>query len=196
MPTLDEDKAQLQALGTYLGFPDGADWIQTASGKAFYPLRPRRDDLFLSDIAHGLSNLCRYGGQCRTFYSVAEHSILLSYAVPPSLARWALMHDASEAYLIDVPKPIKPFLPQYKQAEHVLMELIAGRYDLEWPEPALMADYDTRILHNEQAALHPNPPQSWNIPGRPLAGITITGWLPLQARVRFLSRCEELGIHD
>ena len=76
------------------------------------------------------------------------------------------------------------------------MELIAGRYDLEWPEPALMADYDTRILHNEQAALHPNPPQSWNIPGRPLAGITITGWQPLQARVRFLSRCEELGIHD
>ena len=188
------DKAQYAALGSYLGVQDGDDWIQTASGLAFYPLRPRRDDLRLFDIAHGLSNLCRYGGQCRTFYSVAEHSVLLSYAVPPSLARWGLMHDASEAYLIDIPKPLKPFLPQYRDAERRLMEIIAARYELDWPEPETLREYDTRILHNEQAALHPHPPQPWNIPGRPLSGITITEWQPLQARMRFLIRCEELGI--
>ena len=119
---------------------------------------------------------------------------MLSYAVPPSLARWGLMHDASEAYLIDIPKPLKPFLPQYRDAERRLMEIIAARYELDWPEPETLREYDTRILHNEQAALHPHPPQPWNIPGRPLSGITITGWQPLQARMRFLIRCEELGI--
>lgn len=190
------DKAQYAALGVYLGVQSGADWIQTASGRAFYPLRPRPADVCLSDIAHGLSNLCRYGGQCKRFYSVAEHSVLLSYAVPPALARWALMHDASEAYLIDIPRPLKPFLPQYREAERVLMECIAARYGLEWPEPADLHEYDTRILHNEQSVLHPSPPQPWNVPGLPLAGITITGWQPLQARARFLSRCAESGVTD
>jgi hypothetical protein len=190
------DKAQYAAIGAYLGVQNGDDWIQTASGKAFYPLRPRPDDICLTDIAHALGNLCRYGGQCRAFYSVAEHSVLLSYAVPPELAQWALMHDASEAYLIDIPKPLKPFLPQYLDAERRLMELIAARYGLEWPEPETLHEYDTRILHNEQAALHPHPPRPWNIPGQPLAGITITGWPPLMARTRFLGRCQELGIND
>lgn len=188
------DKAQFAALGTYLGVKSGDDWIQTASGDAFYPLRPTLESICLADIAHGLSNLCRYGGQCRRFYSVAEHSVLLSYAVPPSLARWALLHDASEAYLVDIPKPLKPFLPQYREAERRLAELIAARFGLEWPEPIALHTYDTRILHNEQAALHPNPPQPWNVPGSPLEGITITGWLPLQARARFLARATELGI--
>lgn len=188
------DKSQYAAIGAYLAIEPATDWIQTASGKAFYPLRPRSADLCLSDIAHGLSNLCRYGGQCRTFYSVAEHSVLLSYTVPPSLARWALMHDASEAYLIDIPKPLKSAIPQYQDAERRLMEVIAARYNLEWPEPAELHEYDTRILLNEQSVLHPNPPRPWNVPGLPLSGITITGWQPLQARARFLHRCDELGI--
>ena len=173
---------------------DPAAWIQTYSGKAFYPLNPDPTLISLEDIAHGLSNLCRYGGQCRRFYSVAEHSVLLSYVVPDDLARWALMHDASEAYLCDIPKPIKPHLQGYDAIEDRLMEAIADRFGLTCPMPAALKEYDTRILHNEQAALHPNPPQAWNVPGSRLKGITITGWQPLQAKVRFLSRAEDLGI--
>ena len=171
-------------------------WIQTYSGRAFYPLRPQTEDICLIDIAHGLSNLCRYNGQCRMFYSVAEHSMHLSHAVPSHLARWALLHDASEAYLCDIPRPIKPLLPRYQEIERNVMHAIAIRYNLIWPEPEALHEYDTRILLNEQKVLHPNPPKPWNTPGEPLEDVYIRGFDPMYARMFFLDRCEELGIRD
>lgn len=173
---------------------DSTAWMQTYTGRAFYPLNPQPAHVDLEDIAHGLANLCRYGGQCRTFYSVAEHSVLLSYAVPPELARWALMHDASEAYLSDVIRPIKPYLRGYYAIEERVLEAIAVRFDLPWPAPLALKPYDDRILLNEQARLMAPPPMPWNVPGEPLPGISVTGWLPMQAKVRFLTRAAELGL--
>lgn len=126
--------------------------------------------------------------------SVAEHSVLLSYAVPPELARWALMHDASEAYLSDVIRPIKPYLRGYYDIEERVLESIAVRFDLPWPAPLALKPYDDRILLNEQARLMAPPPMPWNVPGEPLPGISVTGWLPMQAKVRFLTRAAELGL--
>jgi uncharacterized protein len=188
----NHDYAQLAALGAVLK-PQGG-WIQTRSGVAFYPLAPVVVDIHLDDIAHALGNLCRYGGHSRTFYSVAEHSVLLSYAVPEDLKRWALLHDASEAFLIDVPSPIKPFLSGYKEIEARLMHAVAARFGLTWPEPDALRDYDRRIVSNERAALHGPAPQPWTDHGEPLPGITITGWMPLQASARFLMRARELGV--
>jgi len=170
------------------------DWIQTVSGVAFTPLAPNAADVRLFDIAHALSNLCRYGGHSSRFYSVAEHSVLLSYAVPPALAPWALLHDAAEAYLVDVPSPIKPLLAGYAAAELRLMEVIAGRFGLPWPEPPELRDYDRRIIVNERAALHGLAPRPWADHGEPLVGITISGWVPLMARSRFLTRAHELEV--
>src|SRR5438128_12538670 len=82
------------------------DWMQTYTGRAFYPLDPRLDDICIEDIAHALSMLCRYGGQCQEFYSVAEHSVLMSYAVNPQHALWALLHDATESYMGDLIRPL------------------------------------------------------------------------------------------
>lgn len=82
-------------------------WIQTFSGRQFFPLEPRVEDVCIEDIAHGLSNLCRYAGHCECFYSVAQHCLLVSRVVPREHALRGLLHDASEAYLIDVPRPIK-----------------------------------------------------------------------------------------
>lgn len=182
----------------------GADdgWIQTASGRAFFPLTPEPADLDLFDIASGLSRQCRYGGQLGRleFYSVAEHSVLLSHAVPPELAAWALLHDASEAYLCDVPRPIKGALGlAYAAAEERLMRAVAQRFDLPWPMPEELKQYDTRILQNERRALWPNtPPRPWSTDqhGPPLPGITVAGWLPYQARSRFLARADELGVRE
>lgn len=191
MPTL---------LDTVSGRADrGSAWMQTATGRAFYPLDPRPEDLDLFEIASGLSRQCRYGGQIGRleFYSVAEHCVLLSYAAPPELAAWALLHDASEAFICDVPRPIKPALAGYAEAEARLMQAVAVRYGLPWPMPDAIKDLDTRILQNERRALWAgDPPHAWvtDAAGPPLPGITISGWLPYQARGKFLARADELGI--
>lgn len=182
------------------GRADGrGEWMQTATGRAFYPLDPRPEEIDLYEIASGLSRMCRYGGQIGRleFYSVAEHSVLLSYVVPPELARWALLHDSSEAYIVDVPRPIKPALVGYAQIEDRLMRAVAVRFGLEWPMPDALKAYDDRILQNERRALWDvPPPRPWvsDAAGAPLPGITVTGWLPFQARNRFLARAAELGV--
>ena len=92
-------------------------WIETYSGKQFYLDGTDTDSIVIEDIAHALANLCRYNGHTNRFYSVAEHSVLVSYAVPKEYALWGLMHDASEAYLSDIPRPFKAMIANYKTME-------------------------------------------------------------------------------
>lgn len=170
------------------------DWMQTASGRAFWPLDPRAEDIDLGDIAHALSMQCRYAGHCREFYSVAEHCVLMAQVMGTLDARrWALMHDASEAYLVDVPRPVKPFLSNYKNAEARLMQVIAKRFDLAPTCPAEVEEADNRILLDEQRALMAAPPMPWNISGAPL-GVRIMNWSPAQARSEFMAMAERLGL--
>ncbi|AMV24559.1 hypothetical protein VT84_09200 [Gemmata sp. SH-PL17] len=86
------------------------DWVQTFTGRKFWPLDPRPEDVDVRDIAHALSLLCRFTGHSRTFYSVAQHSVLASQIVPPESALAALLHDAAEAYMGDIARPWKRFL--------------------------------------------------------------------------------------
>lgn len=83
------------------------DWFITFSGVQFWPFDPHPDDIHIVDIAHALSRVCRYGGHCLDWYSVAQHSIMVSEIVPPRLALHALLHDAEEAYTGDMIRPIK-----------------------------------------------------------------------------------------
>ena len=78
------------------------DWMQTYTGERFWPLDPRIEDIHIRDISMALGKLCRYGGHTIFFYSVAEHSVLVSEYVPEEYALWGLLHDASEAYLSDI----------------------------------------------------------------------------------------------
>src|SRR4051812_31750950 len=82
-------------------------YIQTYSGTEFWPLSPKAADVKLIDIAHALSNKCRFAGHCREFYSVAQHSVLVSRQLPDEFKLWGLLHDAGEAYFADIPNPIK-----------------------------------------------------------------------------------------
>jgi len=81
------------------------DWIQTYTGKRFWPLDPRPEDVDILDIAHSLSLLCRFTGHTSSFYSVSQHSILVAQEVPKRLRLWALFHDAAEAYIGDIARP-------------------------------------------------------------------------------------------
>jgi uncharacterized protein len=162
------------------------DWMQTATGRQFWPLDPRADEVFIEDIAHALSLLCRYGGHCLRFYSVAEHCVLLANTAPLGLARAALLHDASEAYLSDVIRPVKRHLGNYIEIEQSIERVIADRFALEWPTPPFVKRMDDAILADECAQAMTKPPADWCLPQPPL-GVTLQFWSPERAKVEFLA---------
>lgn len=172
---------------------DRGDWMQTYTGRAFYPLAPSVEDIDPLDIAHALSLICRYGGHVSRHYSVAEHCVLMSHAVAPEHALWALLHDATEAYVGDMIRPIKHAMPAYRQIEDSLMGVICYRFGLGWNCPQEVRDADLRILRDERDALMTAPPLPWVfIEDVPMLGVRIEGWSPMKAERRYLTRLAEL----
>lgn len=163
------------------------DWMQTATGSMFWPLDPRSEEIHILDIARSLSHQCRFAGHCNRFYSVAEHSVLVARALPPELALWGLLHDASEAYLVDIPRPVKRHLPEYAAMEALVMRKVAERFHLSWPMPKEVKRVDNAILADEARQLMAAPPRDWALPEPPL-GIRIEGMMPGDAAFAFL--CE------
>lgn len=167
--------------------------MQTYNGRAFYPLDPRPEDIDPVDIAHALAMICRYGGHCREFYSVAEHCVLMSHAVAPEDALWALLHDAGETYVGDMVRPLKHSLPAYRVAEDNIMTAVCDRFGLEHLCPPSVKEADLRILHDERNALMGHPPLPWTAieQVKPL-GVTIHCWSPPRASSEYLMRLGEL----
>jgi hypothetical protein len=130
------------------------DWIITYTGKKFYPLKPNIEDINILDIATSLSNQCRFTGHTSQFYSVADHCLRVTELCSPENKLWALLHDASEAYLIDLPKPIKiqSSMAPYREVEEILMRFICRRFGLSIKQPQQVTDNDwlmccTEIYH-------------------------------------------------
>jgi len=161
------------------------DWIQTAAGRQFWPMDPRPNEVFIDDIAHALSMLCRFGGHCLRFYSVAEHCVHLARAATPANRLWALLHDASEAYLVDVPRPIKPFLVGYEAAEAKIMRAVCVRFSLYLDLPDEVKRLDRAILSDERAQNMAPAPVAWSTGTDPI-GVTLHFWSPERARAEFL----------
>ena len=167
-------------------------WIETYTQKRFNIFNFTRDDISLLDIAHSLALQCRYNGHCKKFYSVAEHSCLMSSYVyvihgrPAGL--YALLHDASEAYLCDLPRPIKPHLKEYYQIESRIQEAIEQKYVGKIPNAvrAYIKVLDSRILLDEKAVLMGNN-IPWNLPGQPL-NVEIKNWDWRKAEMEFLKQ--------
>lgn len=180
-------------------------WMQTSTGVSFYPLDPRVEEINITDIAHGLSHVCRYGGHCRRFYSVAEHAVLVSLMVPERFAMEALLHDSSEAYIGDMIRPIKhsPEMRVFRTAESRIEACVFTAFGVkQTPEShRAVKAVDDRILVDEINALMPNPSAylARMADVQPL-GIPIAGWPSWLAKANFLDRyCEILrasaGIH-
>ena len=140
--------------------PRRGDWMQTCSGARFWFLDPQPEEIVFDDIAVGLANLCRYTGQVRSFYSVAQHSVFVSELVQalggePKLQRAALLHDASEAYLSDLPRPLKYLLTEYRVIEKDVERVIEAAFAIELTdaERALLKLADRMALQLERRAL-------------------------------------------
>jgi hypothetical protein len=123
--------------------------ITLASGKQFDFLDPHGSDFDIDDIAHGLAHVCRYAGQCRAFYSVAEHSILVADTVA-EFAYEALLHDAAEAFIGDITRPFKQLLPEYKRVEASVEDAIIERFALDRQSRDAVKHADLRVLAAEQ----------------------------------------------
>lgn len=120
--------------------------IRTFSGQHVNVFEPNPDTLLISDIAHALSHQCRFGGHLPYFYSVAQHS-LLCYMIANEESKFdALMHDASEAYLLDMPKPIKLELPDYNVIEDNLMNVLANKFNFNYPKSPEVERVDVYLL--------------------------------------------------
>jgi len=162
------------------------------SGNYFSYENPHDSVWTLEDIAHGLAMTCRFGGQARRYYSVAEHSVYVSRLVPPELAWDALMHDAAEAFICDMPKPLKEMLPEYKRIEKHVESAIGERYGLRYPMPPEIKMADIQMLRAEQVQIMRNDDDwHWTF-DVPEPDITIAALPPESAKVMFLDRATEL----
>lgn len=173
--------------------------IVTFTGKAVNPLDPDPETIDIIDIAHALSRMPRFTGHCRGdhAYTVAQHSVLVSCELPPKHALTGLLHDASEAYLGDLARPIKldkGLGAMYRMVESRLMGTIADKYGIDWPLPVRVKQADDQLLRAEVRDLMADH-KLFNGLKRGKAYIrTITPWPPRMSYDMFLLRFEELTI--
>jgi len=176
--------------------PDRDATIQTFTGKMVGLFHPSAEQVCFEDIARSLSQLCRFTGQVERFYSVAEHTVRGLSMLPPSLAPYFLLHDASEAYLGDISRPLKrrPEMRWYVELEREWLTVIAERFGLR---PALLLDSpevkwaDDTMLATEKRDLKP-PEESWEKLPPPLPEHIERTWLPDLAEQRFWNAFREL----
>jgi adenosine deaminase len=197
----DEVRARLMGMleGDSVDAPDAGPHIQTVSGRRVNPFEPDPDEIDPDDIAQALANQCRFGGHSRVFYSVAQHSAIISDLVlerggRSEAALAALLHDAAEAYLVDLPHPLKhrsELGPPYRRAEALLEQAIRERFALPADVPEIKA-IDRALLAAERRAFSQ---VAWHWPeldGAEPLDVDLEAWEPAKAAAEFRARFERL----
>jgi hypothetical protein len=172
-------------------------WIRTYTGERFDPLSSSPGRIVIDDIAHALSNICRYTGHTKEFYSVAQHSVLVAKILeddghPPSVQLQGLLHDATEAYLTDLSRPIKmtEALRPYREIETALERILAAHWGFETLTPGAVKVADMQILATEVRDLMGDP-QDWQLPYGPRPW-KVNPASPGKAKISFLNKYYEL----
>lgn len=168
-------------------------WIQTYSGNKFYPLNPNLEDINIKDIAHALSMQCRFTGHVNKFYSIAQHSVYVSYLCDSSEALYGLLHDASEAYISDISSPLKRSseFQAYLDVEKKLQNKIYEKFGLEVKELSSVKKADMVMLATEARDLLNSIHTEWKINENPYL-FKIHPLSPEESEVIFLQRFEQL----
>jgi len=172
-------------------------YIGTFTGKQFFLLKPRLKDIDIRDIAHGLALQCRWTGQCKYHYSIAQHSYYCSFIGPDNEALDRLVHDGSEAFMGDMNRPLKHFTaagPAYRRQEAVIQHLICRKFGVSVIEPPSVHIADQQMLYaerNQLMRLNFEEAEKW-LPNETPAPIKIKRWSPEKAERKFLKRFYEL----
>lgn len=174
-------------------------FMLTASGRRFWPLDPRADEVDLWDIAQALANQGRYNGHTRHFYSVAQHCVELArwFLKQGNVdhARWACVHDAAEAYTGDMIRPLKPHFPEFIEVERKVERLVFDALGMRGELPKAVHDADKLIVRDEQLVLFPlEAIQREGIDKKARLGIEIRALMPNVARDRWLALHHELFV--
>lgn len=161
--------------------------ILTVKGHFFNFIHPTRSRFGIDEIAHALSHICRFAGHTKAFYSVAQHSVHVAEQVPACDALAGLLHDAPEAFIGDVTRPLKQLLPDYKTIEQRIEQAVLGRFELPPKLPASVKQADRTLLVTELRDLMPQVNEDWALlfEAQPLAE-RITPLPPNEARALFL----------
>ena len=173
-------------------------WILTRSGQKFDLLNPIAAMISPYDIAHALAGLCRFNGHTSTHYSVAQHSLTVSNLVPVDHQLAALLHDATEAYIGDMTRPLKALMPQYRVIEERIWQAICERFDIDPILPETVIRADLIALATERRDLMPQHPSEWEcLKDIPTAPERISPLSAQEASVQYFNRLMELmqGAH-
>lgn len=168
-------------------------WILTRSGRQFDLLNPTADMICTHDIAHALARLCRFNGHTHTHYSVAQHSLIVCSLVPQKDQLPALIHDATEAYLGDMTRPLKALMPEYREIELRVWHAICDFFNIEPILPESVIRADMVALATERRDLMPQHPGEWEcLKGIPAMPERIPPLSAQEANLQFFSRLMEL----
>jgi len=139
-------------------------YVSTYLGHRFHPAAPCIDDVHIEDIAHGLSNTSRYSGQCKRHYSVATHSVIVAMFLPDELKFEGLLHDSTEAFMADIPTPLKILLPDYLGIERRLDSTIRRHFGLPVEISPEVKRVDHLVLAIEKPILMGQSVIHWDLP--------------------------------
>lgn len=170
-------------------------FISTFSGAELSVLDPQPEDIHIDDIAQALSLQCRFGGHVPHFYSVAQHSVMVSNVVPEKHALWGLLHDASEAYIADILSPIKWQLPDYQATERRFMAAVCERFAMAEEMPPEVKAADLRLLATEKRDIKRDKGHWQVLDGVKPLGAVIMPLSPEQSRRLFMMRYRGL-VHE
>lgn len=177
----------------------GRGWMGTSTGRKFWPLEPRAEDVDVADVVRGLAMTCRYGGQVKRWYSVAEHCVIVSRHVDQRFAREALFHDCAEAYIGDMIRPLKhqAAMKPFRDAEAKIEAAVFESLGLAWTDEshASVKDVDNAILVDEIGALSTSPEMYLETPllkNRMGLGVKLRCLDPVAAELSFMIRYREL----
>lgn len=171
--------------------------VQMHTGKVFNLIDPRAEDVDIEDIAHSLGMLCRYGGHSDSFYSVGEHCVVMSKFVSYHAKFHALIHDAAEAYVTDLPRPLKWLFPRYRELEDEISDVIYEYLGVDTPSPEIKAEIklaDWRMCLTERAQLMDGVSFDWVCDNQGIEPFdyTLMKWYPTQAKRAYLEKFKEL----